>query len=183
MTSRRHSDASRGENVDLCVVMPVCNEEESIVAVFEELCAVLATVSKLKTVRLIVVDDYSQDNGIELLKQWYRKQQLRGFILTIIRLKHRHGMGNALIKGFKLAATCNPYLTLVMDADGQHDPACIPELVEQAKTVDMVCTPAGENRRITILSLLSYIFPQLYKIRNWTKYSYWQFLLNEAASA
>lgn len=133
-----------GKNTDLCVVIPVCNEEESIVAVFEELCTVIVAVSKLKRVRLLVVDDFSQDNGIELLKQWYCKQQLHGFSLTVIRLKHRHGMGNALTKGFKLAATWSPYLTLVMDADGQHDPACVPELVERAKTVDMVCTQRGK---------------------------------------
>ena len=133
------------QEIDLCVVIPVHNEEACIVAVIEELCAVLAAISTLNQVALLIVDDFSQDNGVELLKQWFHEQQPRNCNLTVIRLQHRHGVGNTLLKGFKLAATWQPHLTLVMDADGQHDPSCVAELVERSASVEIVYTLRGKR--------------------------------------
>ena len=107
------------QNIDLCAVLPVCNEEDSIVAVVTELFATLAAIPSLNKIALLIVDDFSQDKGIELLKQWFCKQQPPGCNLTIIKLQHQHGVSNALLKGFKLATIWSPHLTLVMDADGQ----------------------------------------------------------------
>ena len=133
------------QNIDLCVVIPVCNEEACIVAVIEELYTVLVAIPTLKQVALLIVDDFSQDDGITRLKQWFSQQQLRDFSLTIIRLQHQHGVGDAQLKGFKLAVTWQPRLTLVMDADGQHDPSCVSELVELSASVDIVCTLRGKR--------------------------------------
>lgn len=133
------------QNIDLCVVMPVRNEKDCLIAVVDELCATLSTIPRLKQVALLIVDDFSQDGGIELLKQWFKEQKLDCFSLTIIRLQYRHGMGNALLKGFKLAVTWRPHLTLVMDADGQHDPSCLAELVKLSASTDIVWILRGRR--------------------------------------
>ncbi len=43
------------QNVDLCVILPVRNEKDCIVAVVDELCVTLAATSKLKRVALLIV--------------------------------------------------------------------------------------------------------------------------------
>ncbi len=141
----RYTITSPQAKINLCVVLPVYNEEACIVAVVDELCAALSTAPKLNQVALLIVDDFSQDNGVELLKQWFHEQQPCNCNLTVIRLQHRHGVGNALLKGFKLAATWQPHLTLVMDADGQHDPSCVAELVERSASVEIVYTLRGKR--------------------------------------
>ena len=138
-------DHEQQKNIDLCVVLPVCDEEESIVTVVGELCSVLMKIQTLKRVALIVVDDYSQDKGITVLKQWFCKKQLPGYILTIIRLRQRHGVSMALLRGFKLAATWSPHLTMVMDADGQDNPDFAADLIAKASEVDIVCALRGKR--------------------------------------
>ena len=136
---------SSKEDIDLCVVLPVRNEEESIVAVVSELCATLTVIPALQRIALLVIDDHSQDNSIPLLKEWFIKQQLTGFSLTVIRLQQRHGVSMALLKGFKLAATWKPHLTMVMDADGQDSPTFATELIDKAGRADIVFALRGKR--------------------------------------
>lgn len=161
MTDMQYNPVSIKEKISLCVIIPICNEKESIVTVVDELCKVIIVISALKRVVLLAVDDFSQDNSIELLKKWFNKQQLHGISLTALRLKYRHGVSNALLKGFKLAATWSPELTLVMDADGQDDVSCIHELVELSSSVNIVCALRGK-RSETLLFRFFYSTFQLF---------------------
>lgn len=133
------------EQIDLCAVLPVCNEAESIVPVVAELCAVLAAVPTLMRVALLIVDDCSQDDGSTRLKEWFSTQRPRGFSLTVMRLQQRQGMSIAILKGCKLAVNWSPRLTLVMDADGQDDPAFIADMVARAATADIVFALRGKR--------------------------------------
>ena len=136
---------AQASGADLCVLLPVCNEEESIVAVVAELLATLAAIPTLTRVALLVVDDYSTDAGITRLKDWFGQQRSPGVSLMLIRLPRRHGMSMALLKGFKLAVQWSPRLTLVMDADGQDDPAFIAEMVERAAATEIVFALRGKR--------------------------------------
>lgn len=135
----------QGKKIDLCVVLPVHDEAANIVNVVAELCATLAEIPSLTGVALLVVDDFSQDNGVDLLKDWFRTQQPSGTSLTLIRLAKRQGMGLALLKGFKLATQWSPRLTLVMDADGQDDPQFIAALLARADRADIVFALRGKR--------------------------------------
>ncbi len=132
--------------IDLCAVLPVCDEAANIVNVVAELCATLAEIPSLTRVVLLIVDDFSQDNGIDLLKDWFRAQSPAGVSLTLVRLTERHGMSIALLKGFKLARQWSPRLTLVMDADGQDDPQFIAALVARSDRADIVFALRGKRR-------------------------------------
>ena len=134
------------DKIDLCAVLPVCDEEANIVNVVAELCATLAQIPSLTRIVLLIVDDCSQDNGIALLKDWFRAQQPQGVSLTLVRLQQRHGMGVALLKGFKLASQWSPCLTLVMDADGQDDPRFIADMVALTDKGNIVFALRGKRR-------------------------------------
>lgn len=135
----------QGEQIDLCAVLPVCNEEANIVNVVSELCNTLAALPSLKHVALLIVDDFSQDNSVDLLKDWFHAQQPQGVSLTLVKLKKRHGMSIALLKGFKLATQWSPRLTLVMDADGQDDPQFLNEMVARAEHADIIFALRGKR--------------------------------------
>ena len=80
---------------------------------------------------IIVVDDGSRDNTAELAKKE-----------GVIVLKHivNLGKGAAMKTGCEYAIKKGIKLLIMMDADGQHDPAEIPNFVSQIKSkkVDIV---------------------------------------------
>ncbi len=133
------------DKIDLCAVLPVCNEEASLVAVVQELCAALTQIASLSRIALLIVDDYSQDNGVVLLKDWFRAQHAPGVSLTLVRLPRRHGHGLAVLKGCQLACQWSPRLTLVMDADGQDDPRFLAAMVVLADQHEIVFALRGKR--------------------------------------
>lgn len=129
--------------MDLCVILPVHNEKETIIAVISELNKTLTTLSQLRDKRIVVVDDCSDDGCIALLKSWWRDNTPPMTTLTIVSLTRKHGLFNALLKGFKLVSTYNPRYTLTMDADGQDDPQILDRLI--AEDCDIVFASRGKR--------------------------------------
>ena len=101
---------------NLSIVMPARNEEHNLAQHIGEIRKILPDAE------IIVVDDGSTDQTGEIA---------RNSGITVI--SHPYGMGNgAAIKSGARAAT-REYL-LFMDADGQHNPADIPRLIEAMGT-------------------------------------------------
>ncbi len=98
----------------LTVVIPCFNAEHHIRSVAEG--------AALRTARVIVVDDGSTDGAVEAFTMPN---------MEVLRLPRNRGKGHAIIEGLKFALA-RPELEALclMDADGQHDPADIPGLVE-----------------------------------------------------
>ena len=96
------------------VVIPAYNEEQTIVGVIRGLKARGFT-------RIIVVDDGSSDRTSTLACQ-------RGVVL----LRHivNRGLGGALGTGIKAVLCFKPEIIVIFDADGQHDPNDIAQLIE-----------------------------------------------------
>lgn len=116
--------------VDLSVVIPVYNEEESLPPLWEELRGVLDGLGLAYEV--IFVDDGSQDRSAEIV---------RGFRLAdprvrLVRLKANAGETAATDAGFRAA---RGRLVATMDADLQNDPADLPRLVGLLDRWDAVC--------------------------------------------
>ena len=105
-------------------VMPAYNEEATIVAVLERL-EPLAD-------QLIVVDDGSTDRTRELVLAWAEERQN----VRLICFNQNRGMSAAYYRAFEevaryqsTGALSSDDVVLTVDADGQHDPAEVDELV------------------------------------------------------
>ncbi len=105
--------------MDISVVVPLLNEEESL----PELCAWIERVVTTNnyTYEVILVDDGSTDDSWEVIKQLSQNNNnIKG-----IRFRRNYGKSAALNEGFKAA---NGDVIITMDADMQDSPDEIPEL-------------------------------------------------------
>ena len=105
----------------LSVVVPLCNEEESLHPLTDEILAALGKLPDWK-LQLIFVDDGSTDNS------WSRIRALAAADAHIRGLRFRRNFGKAaaLEAGFRIAAG---EIVFTMDADLQDDPAEMPKFL------------------------------------------------------
>jgi len=106
----------------LSVVVPLCNEEESLRALKDEILSALGMLPEWK-LQLIFVDDGSTDDS------WTRIRELAAGDSRIRGLRFRRNFGKAaaLEAGFRIASG---EIVFTMDADLQDDPAEIPKFLD-----------------------------------------------------
>jgi glycosyltransferase involved in cell wall biosynthesis len=107
------------DRVDISVVVPLYNEEESL----PELCNWISRVMKEHgfTYEIILVDDGSKDRSWHVVRQIFdTNPYVRG-----IRFNRNYGKSAALNTGFK---ACRGEVVITMDADLQDSPDEIPGL-------------------------------------------------------
>ncbi|MFN2290302.1 MAG: glycosyltransferase family 2 protein [Anaerolineae bacterium] len=108
--------------MDISVVVPVLNEEESLPILHQQLTEVLA--GSGYQYEIIVVDDGSTDASFEILRQL----QVDDTQLRVVRFRRNYGQTAAFAAGFDRA---RGDAIVTIDADLQNDPADIPALVEK----------------------------------------------------
>lgn len=115
--------------------MPAYNESQSVGQVVRE------TLSTLPDVDVLVVDDGSHDDTAD-------KAREAGALVA--SLPFNLGVGGAMRVGFRYAAEHGYDAVVQIDADGQHDPADVPRLLEGLADTDIVIgarfAGAGEYR-------------------------------------
>jgi glycosyltransferase involved in cell wall biosynthesis len=117
--------------MDLSIVIPVFNEEENVKPLIAEITAALQPLSK--RYEIVVIDDGSRDNTFHVLAQVYRIDSH----LRVIRLKRNFGQTAALAAGL---AHASGEVVVILDGDGQNDPADIPALLSKLEQGnDIVC--------------------------------------------
>src|SRR5260370_39955161 len=97
----------------LSIVIPIHNEEPSILPLYDRLTAVLESMQK--PYELIFVDDASTDRSFDLLANLVETDQR----LKVIRLRRNFGQTAALSAGFDEA---QGKINISMDGDQQHAP-------------------------------------------------------------
>ncbi|MCX6031073.1 MAG: glycosyltransferase family 2 protein [Chloroflexi bacterium] len=97
------------------IIMPAHNESENLPKVIP---AVRATAPEYD---LVVVDDGSRDDTARVAAR---------LGAAVVSLPVNLGYGGAVQTGFRYAVRHGYDLAVVMDADGQHDPASVPLLAE-----------------------------------------------------
>jgi dolichol-phosphate mannosyltransferase len=107
--------------MDLSVVIPVCNEEESIGSLINEITQALSDHYQHE---IIVVDDGSKDNTLDVLLKI--KQDLS--TLRIVKHLKNSGQSTAVRTGIQYASSA---WIATLDGDGQNDPADIPNLYDE----------------------------------------------------
>lgn len=108
----------------LSVVIPVYNEEKTIIDTFE---AVKKADSLGYAKEIIIMDDGSSDKTAEVVKKLEGKHSRKDSILKVILSPKNEGKGAAMKKG--LLATTGE-IVIVQDADLEYDPAEFPIMLE-----------------------------------------------------
>ena len=130
-----HTD--RGPPASLSVIIPCLNEAANLRTLLPHVVTVLQSLSARWEV--ILIDDGSSDDSAAVYAQWTRRPGVR-----VLRLSRNFGKEAALSAGFDAAAGA---VVVSMDADGQHDPALIPELLQRWRAgADMVCAVREQRR-------------------------------------
>lgn len=106
--------------MELSIVVPVYNEEENVEPLIGEIHRALAPVRK--SYEIVAVDDGSRDGTFAVLSRLQRCDAA----LSVIRLKRNFGQTAALAAGLAYA---RGGVVVLMDGDGQNDPADIPAML------------------------------------------------------
>lgn len=129
------------EGPKVSIVMPAYNEAQNIGRVLEELAGL-----ELPDVEIIVVDDGSHDGTSEVA---------RAHGARVIRHPYNRGNGAALRTGIRAAVG---EIVVLMDSDGQHNPADIPRLLEKMDSYDMVVGARPPNAGVWYRNLANWIY-------------------------
>lgn len=113
--------------MEISVTAPVYNEEGNLEPLYEEVREVLN--SKFNDWELILVDDGSTDNSLEVMKKLQEKDPH----VKVIKFKANFGQTAALQAGLDHA---QGETVVTMDSDMQNDPKDIPRLVTRLKQGD-----------------------------------------------
>jgi len=100
------------------IVVPIFNESENIKFLLEE---IKESLNQYKSYEIVVVNDASTDDTLEILKSEKNK------FLKIINNNTNNGQSYSIHKGIK--NTSNKII-ITIDGDGQNDPADIPKLLD-----------------------------------------------------
>lgn len=108
----------------LSVIIPVFNEEESVLHFYKELVKLLPSWSK--DAEIIFIDDGSADNSLNIIKDLEKKDRR----IRIFSFRRNHGKAEALTFGFQKA---EGDLILTLDADLQDKPSEVKKLLNKQK--------------------------------------------------
>jgi len=106
--------------IDLSIVIPLYNEEESVRELYYKIQQVLEKLNS--TYEICFIDDGSTDGSLGQLKELKNKHPQ----IKIISFRKNYGKSAALSEGFDLA---EGEIIITMDADLQDDPEEIPNLL------------------------------------------------------
>ncbi len=137
----------------LSIVIPIHNEEPSILPLYDRLTAVLEPLGR--PYEIIFVDDASTDRSFELLANLVETDAR----LKVIRLRRNFGQTPALQAGFHEA---KGEVIIAMDGDLQHAPEDIPALMHK---IDEGFDIASGWRKDRVDNAITRKFPS--RIANW----------------
>lgn len=138
------------------VILPAYNEETRIQPVIEEIAE--------KGYKMVIVNDGSSDNTLEVIKESQRKYPKNIYIYSHII---NRGVGVAMQTGFDAVLRYNPKYVVNMDSDGQHsaddlDNVLKPLITGEAQAVigvrPLKDMPLSRNIANAIMNLLTRIF-------------------------
>jgi dolichol-phosphate mannosyltransferase len=117
------------ERIEISVVVPVFNEEESLPLLISPLEGVLNRLDR--SYKVVFVDDGSMDGSWKILTEMVRDHPF----IRSLRLRENRGSSTALVAG---VGEARGEWIVTLDSDLQNDPADIPWLLEYLDRYDMV---------------------------------------------
>lgn len=113
----------RPVDLPVLVVIPALNEEESVADVVRDVR------SAYPSARCLVIDDGSDDAT---------GPRARSAGADVLTLPFNLGVGGAMRAGFRFARAHGHQIVVQVDADGQHDPRMIREMITRLDDADLV---------------------------------------------
>jgi len=124
--------------IQVSVVVPVYNEEESLPQLHAEIAAALGGMDV--SWEVVYVDDGSRDRSLGvLLALWRADPHVR-----VVKFPRNYGQTSALSAGFEV---CRGDVVITMDGDLQNDPADIPRLVAEIEKGNDIVAGWRKQRR------------------------------------
>jgi glycosyltransferase involved in cell wall biosynthesis len=123
--------------MNLSIIIPAHNEQEALPALINSIR------QHVSDAEIIVVDDGSTDETAD-------RAQLAG--AHVINHPYKIGNGAAVKTGMRHATGDT---LVLMDGDGQHDPADIPAMLEHAEDYDMIVGSRSRSAHASILRLFA----------------------------
>ena len=105
------------------ILVPSFNEAQSLELLHKEIVRVISTLENYKW-EILFVNDGSHDNTMEVIKGLREKDSR----ISYVDLSRNFGKENAMLAGFDHA---KGDAVIIMDADLQHPPAVIPEMIQK----------------------------------------------------
>ena len=146
---------SKPNNIDVSVIIPFLDEEESLPELYQQLTDVFA--SSKWSYELIFIDDGSQDNGWEFIRSIIKNDT----IVRAIKFTRNFGKSQALHMGFDFA---QGDIVCTMDADLQDNPKELLSLCDKLIKEDLDLVSGWKKVRHD--PLFSKTIPS--KFFNWT---------------
>ncbi len=103
------------------IIIPAYNEQNSLLETIKELEEVIKNKEKNAKIDYVIINDCSKDKTLDICKENN---------LNVIDLPVNLGIGGAVQTGYKYAAENNYDIAIQMDADGQHKPEYIYNLIK-----------------------------------------------------
>ena len=143
--------------IDVSVVIPVLNEEESLGELFTQIDESFKKLKK--SYEIIFIDDGSTDDSLEIIKKMSQEKKN----IHVASFRRNLGKAPALTYGFKKAS--GEYI-VTMDADLQDDPENIAILFKKMEddNLDMVSGWRKNRRDSSFKVITSKIFNSLVSI-------------------
>lgn len=107
----------------ITISVPAYNEQESITTLYETIVNVMDSIKDKYTFELLFINDGSKDKTLEIVKQLHKEDNRVGFV----DLSRNYGKEIAMAAGFDYA---KGDAVITMDADLQHPPELIKEMIE-----------------------------------------------------
>lgn len=142
----------------ICILAPCFNEEATILSFMKNLEGVLATLKEQFTV--IIVDDCSQDNTLQLLSGFHFSAE--NILFNLLHLKFNVGHQGAIFQGLLYAGKLQPDHVVIMDSDGEDDPNAIPLLL-QKKNFEIVEVKRGKRSESFLFRMAYYSYRFIFK--------------------
>ncbi len=116
--------SNEGKLLDLSIVIPVYNEEENILPLYQRLKDALSQLNQ--SYEIIWINDGSSDGSLEMLKKIHQHDRH----IKIISFRRNFGQTAALSAGFDYA---RGEIIMTFDSDLQNDPEDIKKLMDKMK--------------------------------------------------
>lgn len=137
----------------LTILVPVKNEEKALPALLASLNTVLEPLSDLYAAHVLIVDDGSEDQTVQVVKNYSSEV----YSIGLLSFTRNFGKEAAIAAGID---RCESDACLLMDADSQHPPELIPDMLQAWQDGNQLveCVKRSRGQESFLYKLCSKVF-------------------------